>query len=89
MEEKTNEENNIFAARCRTVFGRDFRLFEQKDAPKTERESVVLAETSEWWGNDTTLLDGSSFCQALVAEPVGDHRRGRQYASVHRKCGIR
>jgi len=42
----------------------------KKDAPKTERESVVLAETSEWWGNDTTLLDGSSFCQALVAEPL-------------------
>lgn len=40
------------------------------NAPKNERASVVLAESSEWWGHDTTLLDGATFTQGLVADPL-------------------
>lgn len=32
--------------------------------------SVVLAEAGEWWGLDTTLLDGANFTQGLVADPL-------------------
>ena len=42
----------------------------KKDPPAEGRTSVVLAEPSEWWGLDTTLLDGASFTQGLVADPL-------------------
>ncbi|NLA81980.1 MAG: hypothetical protein GX849_04015 [Clostridiaceae bacterium] len=38
--------------------------------PAGGRTSLVLAESSEWWGMDTTLLDGASFTQGLVAESL-------------------
>ena len=32
--------------------------------------TLVIAEGSQWWGADTVLLDGSSFTQGLVADPI-------------------
>ena len=40
----------------------------QAEAPV--RESIVLAEMSEWWGLDVTQLDGSSFTQGLIGDPL-------------------
>ena len=41
------------------------------DAPAApERTELVLGELGEWWGLDTTQLDGSSFTQRLVADPI-------------------
>ena len=43
---------------------------EKPEVEAAARETLVLAESSEWWGLDTTLLDGSSFTQGLVADPL-------------------
>ena len=43
------------------------------DAPAAgdgERTSIVLAESSQWWGADCVLLDGTSFGQCLIQEPL-------------------
>ena len=34
------------------------------------RDSIVLCESSEWWGADVTQLDGTSFFQRMIGEPV-------------------
>jgi peptide/nickel transport system substrate-binding protein len=35
------------------------------------RDSIVLAEqSSEWWGADVTQLDGTSYFQGLMGEPI-------------------
>lgn len=34
------------------------------------RETLVIGEANQWWGLDTTLLDGSNFTQGLVADPL-------------------
>ena len=34
------------------------------------RESIVLAENSEWWGADVTQLDGTAYYQRLMGEPL-------------------
>ena len=34
------------------------------------RDSIVLAEMSEWWGLDVTQLDGSAFTQGLIGDPL-------------------
>ncbi|MBP5750419.1 MAG: hypothetical protein J6X24_06485 [Firmicutes bacterium] len=35
-----------------------------------ERTSVVIAESSQWWGADCVQLDGTSFGQCLIQEPL-------------------
>ncbi|MBR3750064.1 MAG: hypothetical protein IKN28_09345 [Firmicutes bacterium] len=43
------------------------------DAPAAgdgERTSITIAESSQWWGADCTLLDGTSFGQCLIQEPL-------------------
>ncbi|MBQ1391430.1 MAG: hypothetical protein IIY82_06745 [Firmicutes bacterium] len=30
--------------------------------------TVAVAESSQWWGNDVSMLDGASFTQCLVAD---------------------
>jgi ABC-type transport system substrate-binding protein len=43
------------------------------DAPAAddgERTSITLAESSQWWGADCVLLDGTSFGQCLIQEPL-------------------
>ena len=34
------------------------------------RDSIVVAETGEWWGADVTQLDGTSSFQRLMGEPL-------------------
>ncbi len=34
------------------------------------RDSIVLAESSEWWGADVTQLDGTAYYQRLMGEPL-------------------
>ena len=35
-----------------------------------EKETLIIGEADQWWGLDTTLLDGSSYTQGLVADPL-------------------
>ena len=35
-----------------------------------EKETLIIGEAGQWWGLDTTLLDGSNFTQGLVADPL-------------------
>lgn len=35
-----------------------------------EKEILIIGEAGQWWGLDTTLLDGSNFTQGLVADPL-------------------
>jgi len=35
-----------------------------------EKKSIVLAESSQWWGADCVQLDGSDFAQCLIQEPL-------------------
>ena len=42
------------------------------DAPAAdgERTEITIAESSQWWGADTVLLDGTTFGQMLMQEPL-------------------
>ncbi len=44
----------------------------QESAPveEAEEKEIVLGEFGEWWGLDTSQLDGSSSTQRLVADPI-------------------
>ena len=39
-------------------------------AADAERTSVTIAESSQWWGADCVQLDGTSFGQTLIQEPL-------------------
>ncbi len=40
------------------------------NASDGEKETLIIGEADQWWGLDTTLLDGSSYTQGLVADPL-------------------
>ena len=39
-------------------------------AADVTRDTIVIAEMSEWWGLDITQLDGNAFMQGLMADPL-------------------
>ncbi len=39
-------------------------------ASDVTRDSIVIAEASEWWGLDVTQLDGSAFAQTLIGDSL-------------------